>query len=216
MILNCRCNLPNIRLAHGRRGSTLSAVLIAGSILGAFAVTAVLVGPGSLQAKESSFPPVVEAAHERHQTIIDAIGTIVVGACEVLAVHNRGEGPFAEILLRVTCESDAGAESIALLSHSRILQTITLYTRPADPPISLDEKELTGRSFCDRWRNDPAVQTRVLATGVDEMQLQRADTEGGGELLRIALTWGPESADGQDEASIVVDAPQAAPARSEQ
>ena len=66
---------------------------------------------------------------------------------------------------------------------------------------------LAGAAFCDRWRADPRVGSVVLIAGVSDMWVEPLEPpQEGSQRLRIELTWASDSADGDDEASVLVDA----------
>jgi hypothetical protein len=105
---------------------------------------------------------------------------------------------------------------VAVLSHSAILQTITIYRldpeeRSAEGPV-LDFS--SGPGFCDRWRAHPGVVPLVLARGVSDMRVERVNSAedewvaggrwGGLQRVRLSLTWASDSVDGPDEASVLV------------
>ncbi len=103
-----------------------------------------------------------------------------------------------------------------MLSHSAVLQTITIYRLAADEEttagLALDLRR--GPAFCDRWRAHPNVTPLVLARGVSDMRVERVVSDhdewvawgnwGGLQRLRLSLTWASDSTDGPDEASVVV------------
>ena len=65
---------------------------------------------------------------------------------------------------------------------------------------------VTHRGFPNRWRALEMVSTSILARGVSDLHATSlSDAARGGDLMRIELTWGPESADGADQASVLVD-----------
>ncbi len=70
-----------------------------------------------------------------------------------------------------------------------------------------DARQLAGAAFCDRWRADPRVGSVVLIAGVSDMWVEPLELpQEGSQRLRIELTWASDSADGADEASVLVDA----------
>ncbi len=72
----------------------------------------------------------------------------------------------------------------------------------------------SGPAFCNRWRARPDVVPLVLARGVSDMRVERVGSVqdewvawgkwGGLQRLRLSLTWASDSADGPDEASVLV------------
>ncbi|MCH6550395.1 MAG: hypothetical protein IH804_00065, partial [Planctomycetes bacterium] len=147
-----------------------------------------------------------------HQRLIESLGALIGRSSKVLAIHDRGPTPYMEVLLWVDDAKNPGtldAGELALISHSRVLQTITYYTLGEVGTGSgfggaFDQ---FGPAFCDRWRAEPDVMARMIGAGVSDMRVE--PVEGGPTgpaLLRISLTWGPDSTDGPDEASVLVDA----------
>jgi hypothetical protein len=215
-------------MAHGtresrrrrRRGGTLGAVLLTLTLVGTVTVTTVVLAPRYIAADT---PPPVDlmAANRDNQELIDDLAEIVGRAVGVLAVHDRGPTPYMEIVLWLT-DAPGGIggrpddRELAVLSHSAVLQTITIYRL-----VAADEKtpgpgpaSRHGPEFCDRWRAHPNVMPLVLARGVSDMRVERVDgdhdewvawgTWGGLQRLRLSLTWASDSVDGPDEASVLV------------
>ena len=70
-------------------------------------------------------------------------------------------------------------------------------------------------AFCTRWRADPRVTPLTLAYGVSDMRFETiGNTQdewakegrlGGFQRRLLTLTWAADSADGADEASVLVD-----------
>jgi hypothetical protein len=214
-------------MAHGnreprwrrRRGGTLGGVLVTLSLVGTLTVTTVLVAPRYLAA-EPPAPQGVGAASVVHQELIDDLAGIVGRSVGVLAVHEPGPTPYMEMVLWLTdgpgaTDGRPDDRELAVLSHSAVLQTITIYRLAADEEMAgpvLDA--LGGTAFCDRWRAHPNVVPLVLARGVSDMRVGRVDsahdewvawgTWGGLQRLRLSLTWASDSTDGPDEASVLV------------
>lgn len=204
-----------------RRGGSLGSLMLTLTLLGALTATTVVIAPRFLAA-ETPRPDQVRAALPLHQRLIEDLGAIIDRSVGVLALHRRESGPYLEIVLWLSDDADHGEpgradeSEIAVLSHSRVMRSISLYrlTEPGGAPVAAGLGR-TGPAFCDRWRADPRVEPVVLATGVSDMQVERvgspaaewaSDGESGGlQRLRVALTWAGDSADGPDEASVLVD-----------
>jgi len=214
-------------MAHGnrqprsrrRRGGTLGSVLVTLSLVGTLTVTTVVLAPRYLAA-EPPPPQGVEAASAVHQVLIEDLAGLVGRAVGVLAIHERGPTPYMEMVLWLAdvpggVEGRPDARELAVLSHSAVLQTITIYRLAADeagPGPVLDAAD--DPAFCDRWRAHPGVVPLVLARRVSDMRVARVGsahdewvawgTWGGLQRLRLSLTWASDSADGPDEASVLV------------
>jgi hypothetical protein len=214
-------------MAHGtrkptlrrRRGGTLGAVLVTLSLVGTLTVTTVVVAPRYLAA-ETPQPQAVAAASVVHQDLIDDLAGIVGRSVGVMAVHERGPTPYMEMVLWLAdapggVDGRPDASELAVLSHSGVLQTITIYRLAADAetagPVHDSRR---GPAFCNRWRARPDVVPLVLARGVSDMRVERVGSVqdewvawgkwGGLQRLRLSLTWASDSADGPDEASVLV------------
>ncbi len=203
--------------ARLRRGGTLSGLLATLSIVGALSVTTVVIAPKYLMGRVVPPPSVVTARAPAHQELTNALAALIGRSAGVLAIHPRGATPYVELLLWLQDDEDPGEldeGELALISHSRVLRTVTVYRLAAgeDPSaLPLSAARLAGSDFCDRWRADPRVEPVVLATGVSDLEVERLQPlrpleAGDGHPLRIGLTWASDSADGPDEASALVDA----------
>jgi hypothetical protein len=202
-----------------RRGGTLGPVLVALAVAGTVTVAAVYFGPRYLTASPPP-PEGVTAASSAHQALIEDLAEIVRRSVGVLALHERGATPYVELVLwldelpgGVTGQPDDA--ELAVLSHSAILQTITIYRLTADEEVAGPALD-PGRdaAFCDRWRAHPGVVPLILARGISDMRVERVDRDedewmawgasGGLQRLRLSLTWAADSVDGPDEASVLV------------
>ncbi len=194
------------------RGSTLSGVLLALSLATALSVTAVVVTPRYLTA-QSIGGDVIAARYPVNQQFINGLGALVGRSVEVLAVRSRGATPYAELVLWLEDRGHPGRldpPELAVLSHSKVLQTIVLYQLfegESEASSVPDRAAAQSAGFCDRWRADALVAPTVLATGVADMRLEQTGRPyEATQRLRITLTWSSESSDGPDEASVLVDA----------
>ncbi len=186
------------------RGSVLTSVLVTFSIACVFATAAYFAMPASLYATRDQ-PQAIEASNERHQETLDLLASMIASCKEIIAIKPRGASPYAELVLRVSGEADEHvlADEVVLISHSRVLQTIVLFEHaPSDTGhrIAFARSSVERPGFADQWRANPEVSPRILATGISDMQLERPSVE----LLRIVLTWAPDSADGKDVAAALI------------
>lgn len=201
-----------IRRTNTRHGGTLAGLLATLSILGALTAAAVVVGPRYLPAGAASAGPDTRARVAGHEELIQSLGTLLERSTGVLAIHARGASPFHEVVLWLGDEQRRGRvdqQELAVLSHSRIMRTVTLYhLRPGEPAGgTFDPASLDGPDVCNRWRTDPRVRPLVVATDVSEMRIEPVERPRHGmQPLRVSLTWAADSVDGHDAASIVVDA----------
>ncbi|MHC4414848.1 MAG: hypothetical protein ACYS0G_06145 [Planctomycetota bacterium] len=206
--------LRNSHLDRGRRrGGTLGGLLATISVIGALSVTTAVIAPRYLAAGVGP-PEVAKAKTAVHQEKIDALAGLIGRSVGVMGIHQRGATPFLEIVLWLHDDDDSGRadeSELAVLSHSEVLRTITIYRLDEDENdpavVPLDVSRSAEPDFCDRWRADPRVVPLILITGVSDIRIEPLGTPWEGtQRLRIGLTWAPDSVDGPDEASVVVDA----------
>lgn len=212
--------------AHGmRRGGTTAGLLITLTIISALGVSAIVIAPRYLNAGTALVdlhPQVRPARVDPHQRLLDDLALMIARCVGVLAIHQRGATPFVEVVLwledapgGVTGKADRN--ELAVLSHSAVMRTVTIYRLAADEPAAAPGTLPPSGSptFCDRWRADANVTPMILAQGVSDMRIEpvgHAQDEwgkegrwGGLQRLLLALTWAPDSADGPDEAAALVD-----------
>jgi hypothetical protein len=215
-----------VRIRHNprprsRRGGTLGVVLLTLSLVGGLTVTTVVLAPRYLAA-DTPEPVAVTADSIVHQDLIESLAEIVGRSVGVLTVNERGPTPYVEMVLWLAddaagTDGKPDVQELAVLSHSAILQTITIY-RLAPDENAAEGPTLDLRSapdFCNRWRAHPGVAPLVLARGVSDMRVERVSSAqdewvawgswGGLQRLRLSLTWASDSVDGPDEASVLVD-----------
>ena len=196
-------------------------MLVILSILGALTAASFLWAPQYLSAQVRQGLPVVPAARPDHQSLIDDLAAVISQSVGVLAIHPRGATPFEELVLWLADNDDAGRDGraddleLAVLSHSSVLQTITIYRMEGDGVLVPAEVSRSSPEFCRRWRADARVRRLVLGRGVADMRIEPVGDQqdqwgesgqwGVLERLRLTLTWAPDSADGADEASVLVD-----------
>lgn len=207
-------------LPHRHGASTATGLLVTFGILGTLVLATVVVHPMSTQARGYAMPDVQSASNAQHQEVIESLAQLIARSAEVVAIHQRDASPYVEIVLRAFGGPDADRvrpEEVFVLSHSRILYTITLHALPEstvdqasgkqiDPPFSsLSMSSLRVPSFPTTWRSDPAIVSRVLATGVSDMNLKLIPDGTSHSHLWIELTWDEETADTTDRASVLID-----------
>ncbi len=210
---------PRKPLRH--RGGTINGVLVTLSILGALTAASFFWAPQYLTAGVQQGLPVVPAAGPGHQSLIDDLAAVISQSVGVLAIHPRGATPYEELVLWLADNDDHGSDGraddpeLAVLSHSSVLQTITIYRMAAGGVLVPTGVSRNSPEFCRRWRADARVRRLVLGRGVADMRVEPVDDQQeqwgeSGRLsvlqrLRLTLTWAPNSAEGADEASVLVD-----------
>ena len=193
-----------------RRGSATQGVLAIIATLGVFTTAAVVIGPRMLSASSTTIPNAAPVLSPRQQATLDGLAALVGRSIGVLAIHERGLSPFTEVVLWLEDHhepSELSRGEVAVLSHSRILQTISLYMldAQAETELVLVPAAASKRSFCDAWRADPQVTPTLIASGVSDVQFVRILGTAERSVVRIGLTWPEETADGPVEASAEVD-----------
>lgn len=182
--------------------------------------------PATLQA-ESTIAPRPALPRDAHQEFVRSLSSLVGQSHSVLAIKPRQDDRGAQLVLWLEDTHDLGqvdADELALIRHSPLFQTITLYT-VSRHAVDLRPAELDPASpaFLDRWRSMSAVQARVIATGISDMRVE-AISERPSALsdqrltsdrrpliappnlshLRVHLTWSSDHADVADEATAVI------------
>ena len=201
------------------RGGTINGMLVTLSILGSLTAATFYVAPRDLAAQPAG-PSSVPAAHPDHQRLIDDLATLIAQSVGVLAIHPRGASPFQEMVLWLADNDAEGADGradeseLAILSHSSVMHTVTIY-RPTGGRISSTQVARKSPEFCRHWRADRDVNGLVLGWGVSDMRVETVGLQedqwgesgqwGALQRLRLTLTWAADSADGADEASVLVD-----------
>jgi hypothetical protein len=211
-----------------RRGAhNVVGLLVTISLLAGGAAVAVVFTPrvGDASNAEGSS---IRADSPRNQRTIELLGAILGRCHRVLVVHPAGSGTQTDIVLWLADTENVGTVDdveVGVITHSSVLQTIAFHhldgvhlrsedlatlavrrgheqTRPAE----LTREILNDRTFPNRWRALETLSTSILAQGVSDLHATTvSDTTRGGELMRIQLRWGPESVDGPDQASALVD-----------
>ena len=191
-----------------RSGSTSFAlILLAGFCT--LGVTAAFIGPRIIFASDGD-ADIIVASDPSHQNTIEIFAGILARSRAVLALHDRGETPFEEIVLWIGDRDRPGQidpHEVVVISHSKVLQTLTYFgvdKIEGSQPLSLDE--LKTARFCDQRRTDPGVTVRVIGAGISDLDLSRQGIiQGSRAHLRISFTWVSELTDSPDEAAVLVD-----------
>lgn len=194
---------------HHRRGGSTGFALILLAGFCTLGVSAVFIGPRMIYADDGD-AGIIVATDPSHQNTIEIFAGILARSRAVLALHDRGETPFEELVLWIEDRDRPGRidpHEVVVISHSKVLQTLTYFgvdKIEGSLPLSLDELKTT--RFCDQRRTDPGVTVRVIGAGISDLDLTRQDIiQGGRALLRISFTWASELTDAPDEAAVLVD-----------
>lgn len=199
------------RTAGRQRGASSIGVVATMATFGVLGTTAIMIGPRVIEARTTATTPVVVAARiPSHQRVIEAFGGLVARSRATLAVHDRGADSHEELVLWLEDRDNSQRVDpweIGVISHSRILQTLTLHTMSEAEiaPLDVPWQAWSHPGFCETWRTCPDTQSTVIAAGLSDVDFRREPMiQDGPATLRITFTWAADSADGSDEASIVV------------
>ncbi|MCZ6836430.1 MAG: hypothetical protein O7G85_11705 [Planctomycetota bacterium] len=206
----CRSMILKWRNSCRCRGGATTGLLTMLASFGALGAAAVFVGPRVIQAGSSEVSEIITARSPMHQKQFELLTTLIARSQALLMVHDRGTRPYEEMLLWMEDRQSPGTmetSELALISHSRILQTITLYRFDAEngntPEIGLNWQD---PKFCDAWRSNPDVVATSIVGGISDLELLYDPLiQGGSPALRITFTWASDTADGSDKASTLVE-----------
>jgi hypothetical protein len=209
-----------------RRGGATGSALTIAALFATLMTAAIVVAPAYLRADDGQ-PSGEPASVEAHQKMIDALAELISRSTEVLAIHEPAGSSYTELVLWLDDRERPGQidpPELAVVSHSAVLHTIWFYTseqtdRDSDDgallgvesepseTTSLRWSDIQRPGFCSTWRHRPDIQRRLIASGVSAFEIEHLGRSGNRSvLLRIALTWSADSADGPDRASTVLDA----------
>jgi hypothetical protein len=172
-----------------------------------------------------------------HAEFVSTLDKLIEHSVEVLSIHHRGSTPYEEIVLWRDDSKNPGVidpEEIALVSHSPLLGTMTVYTlvgtaeranalsasntrsgnagesRSAARAIfssPLTRDAVAHPSFCDRWRAHSKVRPQVIATGLSDLRVEALGPKDHElSLLRLWLRWDTKLSDGAEEISVLINA----------
>lgn len=202
---------------HGVALTPIVASVVAAGLLGAASVVLapVLVrGDGGHTTAEHPAPWRAPRAQ-----IERALSDLVARSVDVLAIHRRGALPFTQFVLWERDDEDPGFinfDEVVVISHSRNLQTISVYRVANDeatadqatrkPSRRMSRIEIERLDFCDRWRADPLIGAAVIGRGVSDATFTLIDeTASRSRRLRIRLIWDRESVDSDAHGVSVVE-----------
>lgn len=199
---------------RGRRGGTTGGLIALLCIFGTLTTAAVVFTP-QLGTADTASGTFTDQPHER-QLVANRLASLLGGTREVLVVHQRGPTPYLEAVVWVDDRFNRGVidpMEVAVISHSRVLQTVTWFALPAALADQfqqwsdlgadvLDPQRLTEPGFCDRWRAHPDVTPRVIGTGISDLHLQiLQQVDPAHAVLDIELIWPADSTDSPTETS---------------
>ena len=214
-------SLPDMRYTRVHRGGASAALIITLTALASMATAAVVVGPGFSIGALSTAPTAgspVEKLGDR-QRFANQVAGIFGGSHRVLAVHERGYTPYLEAVLWVEDRVNLGQIDpceVAVLSHSRVLQSITWYALPSeyekatwsdfDSSVLIVDR-LSDPTFCERWRSQSHVVPRLISTGISDLVIKSARREGSDTgVMQIRVIWPEDSTDSPTETAAHVQA----------
>lgn len=186
----------------------LQLLLVLASI-GGLAGSALVLAPRVLLAESSSSGATGAAAPE-HQLTIELLAALLSSCHEIVAVYPRRNSSFLDAVIWLQDAQEPGVVNdgeLALLSHSRVSQTIMLTILPESLIAADPVDQQVDWSFRDRWRSSSSTESHLLARQVSDLRIGPAPGAKQQDRVEIALTWADRTADGADKASVVVDAP---------
>jgi hypothetical protein len=199
--------------------ATAEAVTIAVTV-GALGTAAFFVTPRLIQADQSDTDPTIVPREEAHQAQMLSLLEAMHRCRGVLAVHERAASPYLDVVLWGEDVHEAGVvneDEVIVLSHSELLQTLTLHYCDVDPQVAdpaLPLAEAQQADFGVQWRLRGEVESKVIGTGISSMrftpafdgeQTAQTDAEESGYVLE--LTWAGEATDEVDQARAPVRLP---------
>ncbi len=214
------------------RGITTTGLIIILSLCGVVAAGAFYVTPRYLLAQPGSegVSEAIPATVPAHQEFMDILARLIGRSRAVIAVHHRPSNPFTDLVLWLEDLENPGRmdlSEIALLTHSKTVQTLTLVrlspTKPQDDPlgalVNIDETgaekiwnlppetdaapEPDSPLFPGFLRRHPRAESTIIGAGLSDLtySLQPAESPSSRDLLGISLTWSADSVDGSDACS---------------
>jgi hypothetical protein len=205
-----------------RRGGTTLGVVATLSIIGGLALTAFVFSPGTIFGSEDERTDAIVARDPEHRAVVEGLTALLGRSHEIVAVRDRTVSPLLEVVVWLDDAHNPGivdVDEVALLCHSETLQTIALHMLEEDDdedqgeeppdtaaPAPLSRSDIEDTRFGAAWRSRRDVSRRVVAAGVSDLAVETVvDIEAGRQMLRISFTWAPETTDGADEATALVD-----------
>ncbi len=192
--------------------------------VGVLGTAAFVVTPRLLQAgaeeEDLTVVPRVEAHKVQALSLLEALHRCKA----VLAVQDREATPYLDVVFWAEDILEPGVineSEIIVLSHSTMMQSLTMHTCGFDPqvpgpPLSL--QEVNEPTFGMDWRLRSDVEGRVIGSGLSQMRFSDRSDSGGqqatlagreDEGYLLELTWVGNRTDVTDEARALVLLPSA-------
>lgn len=201
--------------------ATAEAVTIAVTI-GVLGVAAFVVTPRLLEGGMGRDDAIVVPRYEQNRATALSLLEALHRCKAVLAVHDRIASPVLDIVLWADDENEPNVvneSEIVVLSHSRLLQTLTMHHLQTTSPRgerALSLAEVRDPQFALDWRLRADVEGRVIGSRIAEVRFtpsaqgdsrQAAQTDGKRSGYLLELTWAAEQADEPDVARALVRLP---------
>jgi hypothetical protein len=190
------------------RGAALTSTGIVLAVLGAAAVGLVIIRPqfafGPSQAAATA--PAISSAQ---RALLLRVEELLRTSKAVLAVHPRGSDPFEEMVIWLDDTENPGVldrRELALLSHSRIMRTLTLFMTAASVKAgsAIEPEAASRQGFCNLWRSEPGVVGVVIATDIADLRCVPSGVTSQEQAnWRVELIWEEKSADGPSAAASI-------------
>lgn len=187
---------------HRHRGAATAGLLLTLTAMASMATVAVVVGPRLSAGALADDAAASSGKLGDRQLFTNRMAGIFGGSHQVIAVHERGLTPYSEAVLWVEDRANPGQidpGEIAVLCHSRVLQTVTWFALPKElekaswldlkgGALSLDR--IGDPMFCEQWRAQRVVTPRIVATGISDMTVKTARREGADTgVLQVSVIW---------------------------
>lgn len=206
--------------AANRRGHVLVAVLTSLATIGGVVAISAFVSPYALWGSEQAHRN--DHLSDTQTRVLELVQDTLQSCTAIVAVQARGATPYEELVVWLDDIERPGSASIgeiAVIGHSRVLQTLTLYVPDFEHGYSedltrlaldlqglLDETHTTA-AFCTNWRSNPSMRGTVIVRGISDAHFESVVAGPQRGQLEISLTWRTDSADSDVMGTILVDVP---------
>ncbi len=144
----------------------------------------------------------IEALLKTNNTLIQARPASDAGSAAIVLWH----GDFL----------DGGVineTEVLLVTHSALMQTVQVHMMKAPADVTTDAgpavalSALTDERGPEKWRARRGIESRVIATGVAAVTVERTSSGTGEAVLAVGLTWAAAGPDENETATIIVELP---------
>jgi len=183
------------------------------------AVAGVSLGPMALRADDDRPAPPSQATVESGMPEGAERRILVDGLVELLrscrAIIGERDGDRGDAAASITLWHNDGTEpgvvnlsEVLTVGHSKLLQTLVVYSAPRELSWAPAPAELTYADDPVRiWKETPEASASVIATGVADLRVSRSPETGGSATVRLRLTWAAGMSDSTEETVLAVTLP---------